>query len=146
MRTAFRHGSLMLVLAGAIGLMIAHQAGPGLDATYDAIGPTFPDDETTGSIDRSTAPGWMQLSDEQSGWVFLGVMNLPDVPEASATSQELASALPESIDLRNLPAMVTRKIPHLRDYQFAKLDDRILLVRPLDRTVVLEIPRYRLLP
>jgi hypothetical protein len=42
--------------------------------------------------------------------------------------------------------MVTRKIPTVRHYKFVKLDDRILVVRPADRVVVSEIPRYRLLP
>jgi hypothetical protein len=42
--------------------------------------------------------------------------------------------------------MVTRKIPLVRHHKFVKLDDRILVVRPADRVVVAEIPRYRLLP
>jgi len=72
-------------------------------------------------------------------------MNLPDVPEAEVAPPAQASALPHSINLLDLPAMVTRKIPLLRDYRFVKLDDRILVVRPGDRMVVMEIPRYRLL-
>jgi len=42
--------------------------------------------------------------------------------------------------------MLIRRIPLLRDHKFAKLEDRILVVRPSDRTVVSEIPRYRLVP
>jgi hypothetical protein len=42
--------------------------------------------------------------------------------------------------------MVTLRIPLLREHKFVKLDDRILLVRPVDRMVVSVIPRYRILP
>jgi hypothetical protein len=74
------------------------------------------------------------------------VMNLPDVPEAKVLPPEPEAALTGAVDLQDMPAMVTSKIPFLRDYSFVKLDDRILVVRPGDRSVVLEIPRYRLLP
>jgi hypothetical protein len=33
----------------------------------------------------------------------------------------------------------------VQGYKFVKLDDRILLVSPLDRAVVAETPRYRLI-
>jgi hypothetical protein len=143
MRSAFRNGALALALIGAIGLMAGHRSG--LDATDEPLGPTFPE-ETTGSIDRMNPPGWIHLDDEQRGWIFLGVMNLPDVPEAEIVPPAQAAALPHSVDLLDLPAMVVHKIPLLRDYRFVKLDDRILVVRPGDRMVVMEIPRYRLLP
>ena len=52
--------------------------------------------------------------------------------------------LSDSIELRDLPAMVTEKIPLLEDYKFVKLDDRILVVDPQSRAVVTQIPRYRL--
>ena len=101
MRSAFRHGAIMVALAATIGVLAVHQWGPGLAVTDAAIGPTFPDDETTGSVDRSARAGWIQLSDEQRGWVFLGVMNLPDVPEANVPAPEPAAALAHSIELRD---------------------------------------------
>jgi hypothetical protein len=103
MRSAFRHGAIVLALVGVIGLMAAHRFGSGLDATDEPLGPTFPDDETTGSIDRSTPPGWIQLSDDQRGWIFLGVMNLPDVTEARIEAPSQAAALPDTVDLFDLP-------------------------------------------
>jgi hypothetical protein len=137
MLSAFRRGAIMLALTGAVALVAAHPIG---------FGRTLPNHVTTGSIDRSTQPGWIQLSDEQRGFIFLGVMNLPDVPDADLPVTGSAGALPNFVDLQDMPAMVTRKIPLVRDHKFVKLDDRILVVRPSDRVVVAEVPRYRILP
>jgi hypothetical protein len=57
---------------------------------------------------------------------------------------DAAAALPDSIDLQELPAMIVRQVPLVRDHKFVKLEDRFLVVRPADRAVVAEIPRYRL--
>ena len=48
------------------------------------------------------------------------------------------------IRLQDLPALVTRKVPLVANHKFVKLDDRILVVEPQSRTVVSQIPRYRL--
>jgi len=145
MRSTFRHGAISLAFIGAGALMVAHRIGPALDLTAEAMSSTLVDDETTGSIDRSIPPGWIQLNDEQRGWIFFCVMNLPDVPEAAAPAPGPAGALPVSVELRDLPPMVTHRVPLVRDHKFVKLNDRILLVRASDRAVVSEIPRYRLL-
>jgi len=73
------------------------------------------------------------------------LIDVPDIQLPEPVSESLA-VLPASVELQDLPAMVTRKIPLVRHHKFVKLDDRILLVRPGDRAVVSEIPRYRLLP
>lgn len=141
---AFRQGAIVLALIGAAGLVAAHQSGSGEDSAI--VGPTFPGDETTSGIDYSARPEWIALNDEQRGFIFLGVMNLADVPEADVPAPGPADALPASVELQDMPAMITHKIPLVRDHKFVKLDDRILVVRPGDRAVVTEIPRYRLLP
>ena len=145
MRVALRRSAILLALVGAVAVAVTAQLmnEAGSEA---AVGPTFPDDETTGSIDRTAMTQSLPLSDEQRGWIFHGVMNLPDAPEADTAAPGPAVALPDSIVLYDLPAMVVRKIPLLRAHKFVKLDDRILVVRPADRTVVAEIPRYRILP
>ena len=106
----------------------------------------FPDPDATGVIERSARAGLVQLNDEQNGWIFLGVANLPDVPEVDVAPPGPAVALPDAVTLRDLPALVTRRIPLVSAHKFVKLGDRILLVRPEDRMVVAEIPRYRLAP
>jgi hypothetical protein len=143
-----RHGALLLALLGGVGLVALEQRGT--DATTAAftasssLRPAFAADETTGSVDRSVLAYALPLSDEQRGFVFLGVMNLPDVPEADIEAPDAAVPLPSSVELQDLPAIVTLGIPLLEDYKFVKLDDRILVVNPLSRAVVSQIPRYRL--
>jgi hypothetical protein len=101
------------------------------------------EEETTGSIDRWAATQPLALTDEQRGLIFVGVINLPDVPDVDLPTRRLTAEIPNSVALQELPAMVTSRIPLVRDVRFLKLDDRILLVRPADRIVVDEIPRYR---
>jgi hypothetical protein len=72
-------------------------------------------------------------------------MKLRDAPVADVPVPGPAAALPRSVALQELPASVTREIPMVQGYKFVKLDDRILLVSPADRTVVAEMPRYHLI-
>jgi hypothetical protein len=149
-----RRGAILLTLLCTVALTAAHQIGSGPDRLASLagriMGTSVGTNEATGSIDLAAQTGWIELSDEQRGFLFLGVMNLTDVPDVelpeTAALLGLPAVLPDSVELQDLPAMVTRKIPLVRHHKFVKLDDRILVVRPADRVVVSEIPRYRLLP
>jgi hypothetical protein len=99
--------------------------------------------DVTGSIGGLAGAGSLPLSDEQRGHIFDGIMKLPDAPVADVPAPAAASGLPTSVALQELPASVTREIPMVLGYKFVKLDDRILLVSPIDRSVVAEMPRYR---
>jgi len=147
MPTAVRNGAILLTLIGTLVLTAAHQIGSG-PARLAGLGPGGVD--ATSAIDVARQGRWIELSDEQRGFLFLGVMNLADVPDVQLPMPEplieSPAVLPESVELQDLPIMVTRKIPLVRHHKFVKLDDRILVVRPADRAVVAEIPRYRLLP
>ncbi|HEY7301420.1 MAG TPA: hypothetical protein VH684_26310 [Xanthobacteraceae bacterium] len=138
MRSVSCRAAILFVLA-IVGPAAAGEAAQQFIANF-AAPPTLSDTETTGSISAPSLP----LSDEQRGLVFLGVINLPDRADADLPDSMLTSALPETIELYDLPAMVVRKVPLLQGYKFVKLADRILLVRPTDRIVVSDIPRYRL--
>jgi len=135
--------TVLLALLGGVSLAALDQRGTDANTASRSIRPAFADDEATGSIGRLANASALPLTDEQRGLVFLGVMNLPDVPEADVEADP-AVPLSESVELQNLPAMVTEKIPLLEDYKFVKLDDRILVVDPQNRAVVTQIPRYRL--
>ena len=148
MRSWVRHGMLMLVLAFGVGLVAVKDHSTTGASNGPVIVPGFvveePADDVTGSIgtvgigERDA----LALDLEQLSWIFLGVINLPDVPEVELARH--AAALPGSIALQDLPAMVTRKVPQVKDYKFVKLEDRILLVQPDSRAVVAQIPRYKL--
>jgi hypothetical protein len=145
-----RQGAILLTLFCTAALTTAHEIGSGPDRLASITARMLGTREAAGSIDPAVQNGWIELSDEQRGFLFLGVMNLTDVPDVELPdSQSLfgsPTVLPDFIELQDLPAMVTRKIPAVKHQKFVKLDDRILVVRPADRVVVAEIPRYRLLP
>jgi hypothetical protein len=146
----FRQGAILFTLFCTAALTAVHQIGAGPDRLASLAGRMLGTSEATGSIDPAVHNGWIELSDEQRGFLFLGVMNLADVPDVelpeTASLVGLPTMLPDSVELQDLPAMVTRKIPLVRHHKFVKLDDRILVVRAADRVVVAEVPRYRLLP
>jgi hypothetical protein len=96
-------------------------------------------DSVTGSVGGEA--NFLPLSDEQRGHIFDGIMRLRNAPVARV--QPSAAALPRSVALQDLPASVTADIPMVQGYKFVKLDDRILLVHPADRTVVAVMPRYK---
>jgi hypothetical protein len=76
--------------------------------------------------------------------VFLGVINLPNVPELVIRAPESGVPLAKTVELQDIPAMVVRRIPELQGYKFVKLDDRILVVSAETRQVEAMIPRYKL--
>jgi len=101
--------------------------------------------DVTGSIGGLADARRLPLTDEQRGHIFDGIMKLHNAPVAEVPAPAATSALPSSVALQELPASVTREIPMVLGYKFVKLDDRILLVSPIDRAVVAEMPRYRTL-
>jgi hypothetical protein len=147
MRSWICSGAVMLALVAGASLAGAQESAT-TDHTVDAAVPSSnaADSDTTGSL-GTVGIGHheiLPLSDEQRGWIFMGVINIPDIPDAPITAQEAAADLPPSVDLQELPPIVTRRIPLVGAYKFVKLDDRILLVDPADRVVVAQIPRYKL--
>jgi hypothetical protein len=141
MQSAYRLGALALILVAWIGISLKDALSIGDAVSGEEL--TFFDQEITGSIGRAATDSLLPLNDEQRSWIFLGVINLPDLADVELALHQLAGALPDAVTLQELPAMVTSRIPLVKDYRFVKLDDRILLVRPGDRVVVAEIPRYR---
>jgi hypothetical protein len=139
--TLLRRGALVLGLAGACaGAAIGLGAGRIAPHAGDVLAAMDQDrSDVTGSIDGSRT---LPLTDEQRGHIFDGIMKLRDAPVADVTAPETVTALPGSVALQELPASVTQEVPLVQGYKFVKLDDRILLVSPLDRAVVAEMPRY----
>ena len=136
-RIALLFGLGGLCLGAAI-VLAAGRLGPHLH-DWSAADPA----EVTGSIGVASSAHGLPLSDEQRGHIFDGIMKLHDAPVAEVPEPDAATAVPGSVALQELPASVTRDIPMVQGYKFVKLDDRILLVSPVDRTVVAEMPRYK---
>ena len=144
--TLLRRVALVFGLAGAcagaaIGLgagRIVPHAGDWLAAMDRDRGDRDRGD-VTGSIGGSRT---LPLTDEQRGHIFDGIMKLRDAPVADVPAPETVTAMPGSVALQELPTSVIEEIPLVQGYKFVKLDDRILLVRPRDRSVVAEMPRY----
>jgi hypothetical protein len=136
-RVALLFGLAGLCLGAAIALTAGRIASHGGDvlASMDRTSA-----DVTGSI--GSAGARLPLTDEQRGHIFDGIMKLHDAPVADVPAPDDIAALPNSVPLQELPASVTREIPMVQGYKFVKLDDRILLVRPRDRSVVAEMPRY----
>jgi hypothetical protein len=145
MRSLLHRVALLFTLAGlCLGAAIVLGAGrmaPRAGDVSAAAGENPRD--ITGSIGGLAGARSLPLTDEQRGHIFDGIMKLHNAPVAEVPAA--ASALPSSVALQELPASVTRDIPMVLGYKFVKLDDRILLVSPIDRSVVAEMPRYRTL-
>jgi hypothetical protein len=145
MRSALQASALLLAIGGCFGLVTAQHRGAAIEKTgdrYTAIVDDF-DNEVTGSI-GDFGRSQLGLSDEQRGFIFLGVMNLPGIPDTFVHVPARGMPLPEAIELHDIPAMVVRRIPQVAGYKFAKLEDRILLVSADTREVADMIPRYKL--
>jgi hypothetical protein len=142
MRPLLNRIALLFGLAGlCLGVALGFEAGRIAARSGNmSTAADRPAGDTTGSIVTS-ARTRLPLTDEQRGHIFDGIMKLRDAPIADVPG--VATELPSSVALQELPASVTREIPMVEGYKFVKLDDRILLVSPLDRAVVAEMPRYR---
>ncbi len=143
MRSSVRNGAILLALVGCVGLALAalNSDRAARQLSDDAA------DETTGSLgpaggQRMTQP--LPLTDEERARIHARIIRMPNAPTADVPAPELLAALPSFVPLQDLPAGVAQEIPLVHGYKFVKLDDRILLVSPATRVVVLEIPRYKL--
>jgi hypothetical protein len=139
--TLLRRVALVFGLAGACaGAAIGLGAGRIVPHAGDLLAAMDRDrGDVTGSIGGSRT---LPLTDEQRGHIFDGIMKLRDAPVADVPAPETVTAMPGSVALQELPTSVIEEIPLVQGYKFVKLDDRILLVSPVDRAVVAEMPRY----
>jgi hypothetical protein len=148
MRFSFRHGAMLLAVLAGVGLALATLTGDhSARRTSDNSMSDQAMDETTGSLGPAGARSSAQplaLTDEERARIHSRVIRMPDTPTVEVTPPELLGALPAFVPLQELPAGVAQEIPLVQGYKFVKLDDRILLVNPATRTVVSEIPRYKL--
>ena len=142
--SSLRNGMVMVTLVACVGLAAAAHTSLGSRAGGEETDASLMD-ETTGSV-GSPKSTELALSDEQRGRIYDGVMLVPDAQVAHVAAPAVADPLPRDVPLHDLPAGVTRDVPLVRGHQFAKFDDRILVVNSASRVVVAMIPRYKILP
>jgi hypothetical protein len=136
-RVAVLFGFASLCLAAAVALELGRTSEPSRALDGDPS-------DVTGSIGGdSFAVHRLPLTDEQRGRIFDDIMKLADAPTAEVPAPDTTTVMPGSVALQDLPDSATRRVPLVTGYKFVKLDDRILLVSPVDRSVVAEMPRYR---
>jgi len=144
---SFRSIGVLFALAGAVLAVVAALGvvrGARSDELVVVVANVADDSiDVTGSIGSAAGARALPLSDEERGHIFDDIMQIRGVPEASLPWT--ATALPTGIALQDLPASVTSDIPMVQGYKFVKLVDRIVLVSPLDRSVVAVMPRYKLI-
>lgn len=78
----------------------------------------------------------LPLTDEQRQRIRAAVSKVP----AESANTGLAELLPNSVNVRELPADLTQGIPAMRNLAYVRTADKILLVSPANRIVIGEIP------
>ena len=124
MRSAIHVSALLILLGGCLGLVTAQHHAATVDETVGLGTQPMPRSSTT-MIARSRPPAAsasaavprLSLSDEQRGLIFLGVINLPDIPELAMRAPEPGVPLPQTVELQDIPAMVVRRIPEVQRLQ-----------------------------
>ena len=119
--------------------------GIGIVAAADAQTTPQSDDEITGSIGAPASARMLPLSDEERSHIYEGIMRMPNARVVDVDPIEPTESVPSTVPLQDLPGSVEREIPLVRGHKFVKLDDRILVVNPASRRVVVYIPRYKVM-
>jgi hypothetical protein len=146
-RLFVHEGIAGMVAIGCIGALLATAGQHFWTAGAAGGGAEAPAYETTGGVDAGSAGGRsLSLSDEGRELVYRYVQAFPDVGPGSARPLGVSERVSDRQELQDLPTILTETIPLLRGYKVVKLDDRILLIDPASREVVVMLPRYRLLP
>jgi hypothetical protein len=138
MSISMRHCAAAIFLLAGAALAAAAQTGRGNGTNMSSM------IEVTSPNTRATAE--LALSDEERGLIYADVMRMPNAVVAHAPAPEAAEALPDDVAMQDLPRTLTQHVPLVQGHKFVKFDDRIVIVEPASRAVVVLIARYRLLP
>ena len=69
-------------------------------------------------------------------WQRLVGRNTGGATAASASTAAVGATVPAAVELRALPATVTRQIPQMKPYTYATLGKTLLIINPTDRVIV----------
>jgi hypothetical protein len=82
--------------------------------------------------DRLTLSGAQELAIFQS----VSRQKIKKATTPSGFEPEIGQAVPQSITLYKLPSDVTRRVPTVKPYDYAMLQNQLLIVSPRDRIAV----------
>ena len=69
-------------------------------------------------------------------WRRLMGRNIGSATAPSASTAAVGATVPAAVELRALPATVTRQIPQMKPYAYATLGKTLLIINPTDRVIV----------
>jgi hypothetical protein len=93
--------------------------------------------ERNAAIDSKPIMASLALTDAQKQRIYDSVG--ASKPQQAGLTVKPADILPSTVVLRDLPKDVIAEVPEVRDLKYAKLADKIVLVRAPNRIVVAEI-------
>jgi hypothetical protein len=118
-----------LLLAGAVALAVASPADLYAQNPPTIIGPKARDLGRPKAVHTG-----LNLTDAQRRWIFVSI-NHSGMVAPKSFDPTIGTKVPKSIELRPLPPHIARDMPALKEYRYAKVNLRILLVDD-DRRVV----------
>jgi hypothetical protein len=80
------------------------------------------------------------LSSEQRRMIVDSVGKMPDA-QAASLKVTVSNELPANVEMLDFPGEVTRQLPEAAKYKYVRLQDRVLIVDPVNRTVVGDIAK-----
>jgi uncharacterized protein DUF1236 len=122
--TAYFPRALLAVILTAI------MAGP---ASTDSMAQASPNAEQGTS--GTPAPIRLSTEQEKSVWQHINRHQIASPPPSQLTVP-VGKAVPEDIPLQAIPDDVVAEVPSLKGYDFAIVQDRLLIVNRSDKTVV----------
>lgn len=81
-------------------------------------------------LDRGTA-----LTDEQSREIFATLAGKGEADSSGTLHAEPSAVIPHDLTLHALPEDLTERIPYIRDFRFVTMDDKVVLIDPVNRVI-----------
>jgi hypothetical protein len=139
MKFHLRHGAIALMLLGSVGVASA-QYSPEQGAASQKSGQSGKGNQSSKMSNQDPSMSGQQslnLSDDQKQTIWQAVSRQKSADSAPASFQPAVGAqVPSQIKLHPLPQNAAKQVPAAKNYQYAKLQNQVLLVDPANKTVV----------
>jgi hypothetical protein len=133
------HGAIALMLLGSAGMASA-QYSPEQNSPGQSSGQNSKSNQNNRMSNQSSSMSGQQalnLSQDQKQTIWQAVSKQKSADSAPASFQPSVGAqVPSQIKLHPLPQTAAKQVPAAKNYQYAKLQNQVLLVDPANKTVV----------